>query len=146
MTTTDKSKELNCTVTLVNEKLHFLGKTDTSDAVSIDYTPPLGDNLGYTSLELFLMSLASCVGSAVLVLLRKKGKAIRGFDINATGIRQEQHPTCFSTITFNMALRSPDVNDEEFGRVIGLADEKLCPVYAMIKGNVEVIINRSITI
>ena len=144
MTTTDKSKMLNATLTLVNDKLHFIGKTGTNDPVSIDYTPPLGDNLGYTSLELFLMSLASCIGSAVLVLLKKMGKSIQGLDINATGIRREQHPTCFSTITLDLVLKSADVTDTELQKVIGLADEKLCPVYAMIKGNVDVVINHSI--
>ena len=144
MTTTDKSKMLNATVTLVNDKLHFIGKIGTNDPVSIDYTPPLGDNLGYTSLELFLMSLASCIGSAVLVLLRKMGKSIQGLDINVSGIRREQHPTCFSTITLDLVLRSADVTDAELEKVIGLSDEKLCPVYAMIKGNVDVVINQSI--
>jgi len=144
MTTTDKSKELSITLNLVNDKLHFMGQTGSNDPVSIDYTPPLGDNLGYTSLELLLMSLASCIGSAVLVLLRKMGKSIQGLDINVTGIRREQHPTCFSTITLNLVLRSADVTDAELEKVIGLADEKLCPVYAMIWGNVDVLINHII--
>jgi putative redox protein len=144
MTTTDKSKELSISLNLVNDKLHFIGQTGTNDPVSIDYTPPLGDNLGYTSLELFLMSFASCIGSAVLVLLRKMGKSIQGLEINATGIRRKQHPTCFSVINLDMVLKSADVTDAEFEKVIGLSDEKLCPVYAMIKGNVDVVINRTI--
>ena len=144
MTTTDKSKTLSATVTLVNGKLHFIGKAGTNEPISIDYTPPLGDNLGYTSLELLLMSLASCIGSAVLVLLRKMGKSIQGLEISSTGIRREQHPTCFSTITLDLVLRSADVTDAELEKVIGLSDEKLCPVYAMIKGNVDVVINHSI--
>lgn len=146
MTATDKSKTLNATVTLVNEKLHFMGHTGTNDPVSIDYTPPLGDNLGYTSLELLLMSLASCIGSAVLVLLRKMGKSIQGLEIKANGIRREQHPTCFSKITLDLVLKSSDVTDADLEKVIGLSDEKLCPVYAMIKGNVDVIINHSIIV
>jgi len=72
MITFDKSKQLNSTITLVNEKLNFIGNTGANDPVSIDYTPPLGDNLGYTSLELFLRSFSSCVGSAVLVLFKQK--------------------------------------------------------------------------
>jgi putative redox protein len=144
MTTKDKSKELNISLNLVNDKLHFMGHTGTNDPVSIDYTPPLGDNLGYTSLELLLMSLASCIGSAVLVLLRKMGKSIQGLEIKANGLRREQHPTCFSKITLDMVLKSLDVTDAEFEKVIGLSDEKLCPVYAMIKGNVDVVITRTI--
>ena len=56
--TTDKPKELLTSIHLVNEKLHFEGRVEGNDPVSIDYTPPPGDNLGYTSLELFLLSLS----------------------------------------------------------------------------------------
>jgi putative redox protein len=72
---TDKSKELKTSIQLLNEKLHFEGIVDGNEPISIDYTIPLGDNLGYTSLELFLLSLSSCTGSAILVLLRKMKKA-----------------------------------------------------------------------
>lgn len=67
----DKSKELTASIKLLNEKLHFQGMVDGNEPISIDYTPPLGDNLGYTSLELLLLSLSSCVGSAVLTFLRR---------------------------------------------------------------------------
>jgi len=53
---TDKSKELTASIRLLNEKLHFEGKVDGNQSVSIDYTPPFGDNLCYTSLELLLWS------------------------------------------------------------------------------------------
>ena len=90
------------------------------------------------------MSFASCIGSAVLVLLRKTGKSVQGLEINAAGIRREQHPTCFSVINLDLVLNAADVTDAEFGKVIGLSDEKLCPVYAMIKGNVEVVTRYSL--
>ena len=52
----DKSKELNTSIILINEKLNFTGIVEKNSPVSIDYTPPLGDNLGYTSLELLLLT------------------------------------------------------------------------------------------
>jgi len=61
----DKSKELNSSIRLVNDKLHFIASIGANEPVSIDYTPPLGDDLSYTSLELLLLSLSSCVGSSV---------------------------------------------------------------------------------
>jgi hypothetical protein len=79
----DKSKELNTSVKLINNRLNFSGFTNGNDPVSIDYTPPLGDNLGYTSLELLLLSLS---------------------------------------------------------------EDKYCPVYSMIKGNVDVEISYSIRV
>jgi putative redox protein len=74
----DKSKELISSIRLINDKLHFEGTAGDSIPVSIDYTPPLGDNLGYTSLELLLLSLSSCIGSSVLTFLRKMRKTITG--------------------------------------------------------------------
>lgn len=64
----DKSKELRGSITLVNNRLQFKGEVTGNSPVMIDYVPPLGDNLGYTSLELLLLSLSSCVGSAFLVV------------------------------------------------------------------------------
>lgn len=74
----DKSKELRTKATLINGKLNFEGIVNGNQSISVDYTPPLGDNLGYTSLELLLLSLSSCAGSAMLVILRKMNKLIEG--------------------------------------------------------------------
>ncbi|MDP4281992.1 MAG: OsmC family protein [Bacteroidota bacterium] len=144
MQTTDKTKELSTTLVLVNDKLHFTGHADTNAPVSIDYIPPLGDNLGYTSLELFLLSISSCVGSAVLILLRKMGKTISEFRINSNGIRRNQHPTGFSNITLDILLKSPDATQADLDKVLSMSNEKLCPVWAMIDGNVEVKVNSEV--
>ena len=142
MSSTDKSRELRVTLNLVNEKVKFSGQTEGQVPVSIDYTPPLGDNQGYTSLELFLLSLSSCVGTAVAAFLRKSGKTVNEFSIEANGIRKEEHPTCFSSITLGLYLPSPEISDEDLNKILARTDEKLCPVWAMIRGNVEVNIRR----
>lgn len=134
----DKSKELTASLTLVNEKLNFIGKVNGNSPVSIDYTPPLGDNLGYTSLELLLMSLSSCMGSAVLTFLRRMNKTIVKCEMNAKGYRREEHPTGFRKVIVEFAFTSPDLSREEVLKVLGLAEEKYCPVWSMIKGNCEV--------
>ncbi|MBE0661367.1 MAG: OsmC family protein [Bacteroidales bacterium] len=145
MNTTDKSKELNTSIVLVNQKLNFTGKTDGSETLSIDYTAPLGDGLGFTSLELLLLSLSSCVGSTVLVFLRRKERTITGFGINAKGIRREEHPTCFSKIFLEINLQSPDIKEADLDKVIKLSEQTYCPVWAMLMGNVEVEVLYNIT-
>jgi putative redox protein len=135
---TDKSKELNSAIVLINEKLQFEASVEGNVPISIDYTPPLGDNLGYTSLELLLLSLSSCVGSSVLTFLRKMRKTISGCEIQTRGIRREEHPTCFKTIYLKVILTSPDTSDEDFNKVLKLSEETYCPVWAMLKGNVEI--------
>jgi len=143
--TINKSKELKASIKLINDKLHFEGNVEGNQPVSIDYVPPLGDNLGYTSLELLLLSLSSCLGSAVLLFLRRMNKTITGFSINAHGIRKEDHPTCFKTITLEININSKDCSLDDLNKVIKMAEDTYCPVWAMVKGNVEIIIKPIIT-
>jgi len=141
----DKSKELNASITLINEKLNFKGAVEDNMPIYIDYTPPLGDNMGYTSLELLLLSLSSCMGSAILTFLRKMKKTIAGFEIHSKGIRKEEHPTGFSTIFVEIELKSPDVTEEDLNKVIKLSEDTYCPVWSMLKGNVEINVKYKIT-
>jgi putative redox protein len=137
--TTDKSKTLTASIRLLNQKLHFEAKVDGNEPVSIDYSPPLGDNLGYTSLELFLLSLSSCTGSAILVMLRKMKKNIDFFEINSTGYRNEEHPTGFYTIRMLVNLKSNSITSDDMTKVIDLI-KSFCPVLSMLESNVKVII------
>lgn len=132
----DKSKELSASVKLINDKLNFSGIVEGNNPISIDYIPPLGDNLGYTSLELLLLSLSSCLGSAMLLFLRRMQKTISEFEITANGVRNEDHPTGFKSILMRIHINSQNVNEADLKKVIGLAEEKYCPVLSMVKGNV----------
>lgn len=136
----DKSKTLTASIRLLNEKLHFEGSVEGNASISIDYTPPLGDNLGYTSLELFLLSFSSCAGSAILVLLRKMNKIIDKFDITSVGQRKESHPTGFSSIAMQVNIKSKNLNADEMEKVIGMIDS-ICPVLSMLDKNINTTIN-----
>jgi putative redox protein len=141
----DKSKELTTSVMLINDRLNFSGNVLGNSPISIDYIPPIGDNLGYTSLELLLLSLSSCIGSAILVFLRKMQKSISKFEISAKGFRNEEHPTGFKNIIMNISLKSLDVDEADLKKVVGLAEDKYCPVWSMIKGNVVIEFDYTIT-
>jgi len=134
----DKSKELRSSIQLINEKVQFKGSVDGNNPVMIDYTPPIGDNAGYTSLELFLLSLSSCAGTAILVLLRKMQKSIQLFEIFSIGNRKQEHPTGFKSVTLEINIKSENLTSDEMSKVLGMI-EGICPVLSMIKGNVEVI-------
>lgn len=136
-TSTDKSKELIASVMLINTKLCFEGYVTGNEPVLIDYVPPLGDNLGYTSLELFLLSISSCVGSAMLVVLRKMQKQLQNFEIVSKGIRRQEHPTGFESITLEVLLQSENITVDDMEKVTQLI-EGLCPVLSMVKGNVAI--------
>jgi putative redox protein len=134
----DKSKELTASLKLINDKVHFTGSVDGNSPVSIDYTPPLGDNLGYTSLELLLLSLSSCLGSATLTFLRRMGKTITGFEISSRGFRKQAHPTGLSLIIMEMDICADNLTNAEVDKVIQMSEEMYCPVWSMLKGNVTI--------
>jgi uncharacterized OsmC-like protein len=94
----NKNQQLSANIKLVNDRLLFTGIAEGNAPVSIDYIPPFGDNLGYTSLELLLLSLSSCIGSALLVMLRRQGKIIEHFSIKSEGVRRQTHPTSLEEI------------------------------------------------
>lgn len=140
---TDKSKTLTTSIRLLKEKLHFEGNVNGNEPISIDYTPPFGDNLGYTSLELFLLSLSSCAGSAILVLLRKMNKRIEKFEITSTGMRKVNHPTGFESITLLVKIESPDIVPADLETVSGKI-EAICPVLSMLDKGVKTTMEFSI--
>jgi putative redox protein len=134
--TTDKSKTNTASVKLLNEKLHFEGKVEGNEPVSIDYIPPMGDNMGYTALELFLLSLSSCAGSAILVLLRKMNKQIKKFEITSVGERKVNHPTGFETIKMFVEIESLNVVSKDLEIVLERI-ETICPVLSMLDKGVK---------
>ena len=131
--------QLEVTVNSTNQKLGYTGALRSHAAIPIDYIPPFGDGQGYTPLELLLMSLAACSGGTIGLLLRKMGKTVTGVTVNAKGTRRDQHPTCFQKIFLEFCVSSGEVKDVDMQKAIKLAEESVCPVWAMVKGNVEIV-------
>jgi len=127
------------TVDLVNDKVRFSGSARDLPAVSADYFPPLGEGQGYTGLELLLLSLAACSATAIVPLLRRMNKTVAAFRVNASGKRRAQHPTRFETIAIEFVLTSPDAVLADLQKVARMAEETICPVWAMLKGNVQIV-------
>jgi putative redox protein len=128
------------TVKLTNQKVQFIGvsKCNIERPVAFDYKAPLGDGQGYNGLELLLMSFARCSGTAILYLLRKMRKDISGMKVTAKGLRRDQPPIKFEKIFLEFILNSKDTKDDDIKKAIQLAEESVCPVWQMIKNNVEV--------
>jgi putative redox protein len=130
---------------LISRKIKFECTSRDNPAVIVDYPAPIGEGEGYTSLELFLISLSTCAGSSVALLLRKNGFAITGLAVTATGERRQQHPTCFEKIDLHFDIASPDATSEAVNKALMLSEQSICPVWAMVKGNVEIRTTFSVT-
>ncbi len=128
------------TVHLTNHKVQFTGmsKANPDHPIAFDYKPPIGDGQGYNGLELLLMSLSGCSATAIAFLLRKMGKNIAGLEVNARGLRRDQPPIKFEKIFLEFIVNSKDIKDADILKAIQLAEGSVCPVWQMVKGNVEV--------
>jgi putative redox protein len=135
----DKSENLLVILDLLNDKLNFSGRAEGREPLSIDYIPPLGDDLGHTSLELLLLSLGSCMASTVLLFLRRMGKKVAALSVRAEAERRTDHPTILTTIHLRFFITSPDILESDFEKVLEMAEGKYCPVYAMINDRTKII-------
>jgi len=141
---TDKNKQLEASLNLVNDRLLFEGIVEGNKPIAIDYIPPFGDNLGYTSLELVMLSLSSCVATALLVRLRRLGKNIEHFSVKAEGTRRQSHPTSLEEIHLYIDIKAAGLVSGEFDEMIASVKD-VCPVWDMIKERTSVLIHHQIT-
>lgn len=132
------NEQLEISLELVNDKIQFSGKARDNEPVLMDYFPPLGEGKGYTGLELLLVSFAGCSSTAIVYLLRKLGKTVNGLKVSSKGERLEKPPMAFKKIWIEYTVASNDVTEADMEKAIKLSEESVCPVWAMVKGNVEI--------
>jgi len=130
---------LSVAIKLVNQKVQFSGTARSLPAVNANYFPPLGDGQGYTGLELLLLSLAACSATSIVSMLRRMKKTVADFRVNASGVRHQQHPISFEKIFLEFFLTSADAAGADLEKAIVMSKETYCPVWAMLKGNVEIV-------
>jgi putative redox protein len=110
-----------------------LAAGDGEHSITIDYPLEPGQPVaGLTPLKLLLASLAGCAGNAIPLLLARRGQKVRGLQVTARGQRRDEHPSVFTRIDVEFVLRG-DLEPQVVEHCITLADEKLCPVWAMLR-------------
>lgn len=129
---------LEATIRLMNDKLLLSSSSPGRSEIITDYLPPYGEGGGYFPTEIFLISLGTCAGGTILSLLRRFGRRVDAYSINIRGELRDEHPKSFSKITMEFWITSQDVTMEDCEKTSLLAEKKYCPVWAMIRGNVQV--------
>ena len=117
-------------------KLEGVSTANTDKSVIFDYIPPLGCGDGYSGIEMLTMSFAGCVSTGILGLLKRRGKTIRSYRMDITGIKREQ-PLSLEAIEFTSLVDADDISHEELDEVLALA-EKISPVWIAIRESVKV--------
>ena len=131
------SNVLSASVELMNGRMKFKGEAGAHAPIYTDYIPPHGDGEAHMPLELFLISLSSCMGATLSAFLHKMGRHVGSLSVQAEGIRRETHPLSFASIVLDVCISSDDATAEELQKLITSAEQTYCPLAAMIKNNVE---------
>jgi len=123
----------------IDDKAMYSATARENPAIVIDYFPPVGTGKGYTSLELLMASFASCVSTTLLSVLRyKKKKVVNDISAEVEGTVREVHPKALEHILLRLKIKAKDLTETEVRETLIVLEEKLCPVWAMMKGNVSV--------
>jgi len=104
-------------------------------SLKMDY--PVGSG-SFTPLELILVSLAGCSLNSLAVLLVKSKQAFEHLSVTVKGIRREAHPTVFTDIELEFLVRGNAVEESEVERALKLSEDKICPVWAMLRPGVTI--------
>ena len=123
----------------IDDKAMYSATARENPAIVIDYFPPVGTGKGYTSLELLMASFASCVSTTLLSVLRyKKKKVVSDISAEVEGTVREVHPKALEHILLRLKIKAKDLTETEVRETLIVLEEKLCPVWAMMKGNVSI--------
>lgn len=108
---------------------------DGEHTITMDYPIPGADAelAGLTPLRTLLASLAGCSGNALAVLLAKMRQPVSGIEVDACAVRRDEHPTVYTEIALEFTVRGEGVDPAAVERAVALADEQICPVWAMLK-------------
>ena len=98
---------LNTSIKLVNDSVKFECSAQGREPFYVDYTPPLGNDEGYTSLELVQISVSTCYATAIAANLRRNARIINGLKVSACGVRQTVHPTKITNIEILKNILTP---------------------------------------
>ena len=130
-------KQLEVSLETVNDAVRLHASAPDKNPIVIDYFSPPGDEDGYSSLELLLMSAASCLATAVkLMATRRLEKEISAIEVKAVGIRRDALPTDFEKMTFALRCVSKNLDQAALDGLVQTAEKSVCPVFAMLRSDV----------
>ena len=86
-----------------------------------------------------MIAFGSCVSTTLLTLLRfKMKKNVNGISAEVSGKLREQHPKALQHISLLLKIQAQDLTEIDVQTALKVAEDTMCPVWAMIKGNVTV--------
>jgi len=109
--------------------------SDGNFDVLMDYPVDAGEtSAGPTPLTMLLASLAACSLNSILVVLKRMHQPVEGVEVDASAVRSVEHPTVLTGISLEFTVKGEGVDPAAVGRALQLSEERLCPVWNMLKG------------
>ncbi|GAC1662670.1 MAG: OsmC family protein [Ktedonobacteraceae bacterium] len=122
-------------VARLQQDMRFAVDAGSGHSVTVDMLDDVAQgiaNAGFSPMELLLVALAGCTGISVLSILRKRKQEIVGYEVRIHGIRAQQHPKVFTTITVAHVFTGTMLEVKWIERAIALSEERYCGVEAML--------------
>jgi|WetSurMetagenome_2_1015567.scaffolds.fasta_scaffold162750_1 putative redox protein len=120
------------TVRAVRESLMCFNASTGEHSVCLDYPLGPGPTAGPTPLEMLLTSLAVCAGSTLGLVLDRMKQPVTGLTVEARGKRRDEHPTVITEISLEFVIAG-GADPAKVTQALKMAEEQLCPVWAMLK-------------
>ena len=102
-------------------------------SIAMDYPIPAGPGEAMKPLEVLMASLAGCAGNTLALLLKRAGQSVRGMTIDARAARRDEHPTVLTEIALDFTIIGTGIDPAVVERALAQSEERLCPVWAMLK-------------
>ena len=115
-------------------KLVFQGGEPDGPKTTID-----GDNAaGPGPMLTLLLAAAACTGADVVVILEKMRVTLKGFRIEASGVRREEEPRRYTAMHLEYHLRGDGLDETKAQRAIELSITKYCSVVHSLAPDIRV--------
>ena len=83
---------------------------------------------------MLLGSLAVCAGSTLGLLLDRMKQPFTGLVVEAHAKRRDEHPSVLTEIALEFVITGAGTDPDKVAQALKMAEEQLCPVWAMLKG------------
>jgi putative redox protein len=93
-----------------------------------------GEGVGFTPIQLLLVSLAGCTALDIINIMRKQRQNLSSLEVLAEGDRAEEPPKYYKEIRLKYILKGKALREDAAKRAIQLSEEKYCSVGANLKG------------
>jgi putative redox protein len=108
--------------------------SDDAFDVLMDYPVSQTESLtGPTPLTMLLASLAACSVNSLIAVLKKMQRPVAGLSVEARARRSTEHPTVLTDISLEFRVKGDAVDPAAVTKALQLAEERLCPVWNMLK-------------